>query len=97
MLMKLENEELYDDLLEVNVSGKEYTDDELRDKFKDGMAVLEKKGDYDAVMSYMTGDYESQMIILWKALGKAGVKPDNLTGRQFMHLRDILKGVFENA
>ena len=81
------------DILNETVEGKPYSDDELRDKFRNGLKMLERKGDFDALMFYNDNCVNSAevTIVIWKALAKMGIHSENLTGRQLVNLHGILK------
>ena len=81
------------DILNETVEGKPYSDDELREKFRNGLKMLERKGDFDALMFYNDNCVNSAevTIVIWKALAKMGIHSENLTGRQLVNLHEILK------
>lgn len=79
------------DVLDQNVNGRMYSDEELVGKFRQGLAKLESNGDFDAVMSNMNEHaWEERSMVVWKALEAEGVMVDNLTGRQLLHIYDII-------
>lgn len=91
--MRHESDDSYMDLLECNVSGRQYSDDELREQFRQGLKKLEEAGDYDVMSLYSNGkeaDYADRMAVVWKALRKMKIRSENLTGRQFSGLSRIL-------
>ena len=91
----VENDDWYMELLDSNVEGKPYSDDELRELFRNGVRKLEDEGDYDTLMYYQKLDSDEGVpsaVIIWKALNAIGIGYDSLTGRQLMHLREILEG-----
>lgn len=81
------------DILNENVEGKSYSDDELREKFRNGLKMLERKGDFDALMFYNDNCVNSAevTIVIWKALAQMDIHSENLTGRQLVNLHEILK------
>lgn len=81
------------DILNETVEGKPYSDDELRDKFRNGLKMLERKGDFDALMFYNDNCVNSAevTIVIWKALAQMDIHSENLTGRQLVNLHEILK------
>lgn len=81
------------DILNETVEGKPYSDDELREKFRNGLKMLERKGDFDALMFYNDNCVNSAevTIVIWKALAQMGIHSENLTGRQLVNLHEILK------
>ena len=81
------------DILNETVEGKPYSDDELRDKFRNGLKMLERKGDFDALMFYNDNCVNSAevTIVIWKALAQMSIHSENLTGRQLVNLHEILK------
>lgn len=81
-------------ILDETVEGKPYSDDELREKFREGLMKLENKGDFDVMMLYNDNciNGEAVTIVMWKALAKMNIHSENLTGRQLIHLHEILKG-----
>lgn len=81
------------DILNETVEGKPYSDDELRDKFRNGLKMLERKGDFDALMFYNDNCINSAevTIVIWKALAQMDIHSENLTGRQLVNLHEILK------
>lgn len=81
------------DILNETVEGKPYSDDELREKFRNGLKVLERKGDFDALMFYNDNCVNSAevTIVIWKALAQMDIHSENLTGRQLVNLHEILK------
>ena len=81
------------DILNETVEGKPYSDDELRDKFRNGLKMLERKGDFDALMFYNDNCVNSAevTIVIWKALAQMDIYSENLTGRQLVNLHEILK------
>ena len=81
------------DILNETVEGKPYSDDELREKFRNGLKTLERKGDFDALMFYNDNCINSAevTIVIWKALAQMDIHSENLTGRQLVNLHEILK------
>lgn len=81
------------DILNETVEGKPYSDDELREKFRNGLKMLERKGDFDALMFYNDNCVNSAevTIVIWKALAQMDIYSENLTGRQLVNLHEILK------
>ena len=81
------------DILNETVEGKPYSDDELREKFRNGLKMLERKGDFDALMFYNDNCVNSAevTIVIWKALAQMDIHSENLTGRQLVNLHEILK------
>lgn len=81
------------DILNETVEGKPYSDDELREKFRNGLKKLERKGDFDALMFYNDNCVNSAevTIVIWKALAQMDIHSENLTGRQLVNLHEILK------
>ena len=81
------------DILNETVEGKPYSDDELREKFRNGLKKLERKGDFDALMFYNDNCVNSAevTIVIWKALAQMDIHSENLTGRQLVNLHGILK------
>ena len=81
------------DILNETVEGKPYSDDELREKFRNGLKMLERKGDFDALMFYNDNCVNSAevTIVIWKALAQMDIHSENLTGRQLVNLHGILK------
>ena len=81
------------DILNETVEGKPYSDDELREKFRNGLKMLERKGDFDALMFYNDNCINSAevTIVIWKALAQMNIHSENLTGRQLVNLHGILK------
>lgn len=78
-------------ILSETVEGKPYSDDELREKFRNGLKRLESEGDFDVVISNVDGHLgEERRMVVWKALKRAGVGIDNLTGNQMLNLYDII-------
>ena len=80
----------YEDMFDLSESGKAYSDDELREKFRKGLDRLEARGDVDVIMSNVMYDYETNLIIIWKALRVAGVSARDMTGRQMLDLQKII-------
>jgi hypothetical protein len=81
-------------ILDETLEGEPYSDDELRAKFTEGLGKLEKRGDFDTLMMYNDGfaDGSQRTIVVWKALKAVKIHSGNLTGRQLMHLMEILAG-----
>ena len=78
-------------ILNETVEGKPYSDEELRAKFMEGLRKLEDRGDFDVVMSNVDGHSgEERRMVVWKALKRAGVGIDNLTGNQMLNLHSII-------
>lgn len=82
------------DILNETVEGKPYSDDELREKFRNGLKRLESKGDFDVLMLYNDNCVNGTevTIVMWKALAQMNIHSENLTGRQLVNLHEILKG-----
>lgn len=79
------------DILNETVEGKQYSDDELREKFRNGLKKLEDNDDFDVVISNVDGHFgEERRMVVWKALKRAGVGIDDLTGNQMLNLYDII-------
>lgn len=55
--------------------------------------MLERKGDFDALMFYNDNCVNSAevTIVIWKALAQMDIHSENLTGRQLVNLHEILK------
>ena len=83
----------YADVFDKTVEGEPYSDDELREKFRKGLKKLEKRGDFDTIMMYNNScaNRSDVIIVMWKALAASKIHSGNLTGRQLMHLHEILK------
>lgn len=80
-------------VLDETLDGEPYSDDELRAKFREGMKKLEKRGDFDTLMMYNdVADGSQRTKVVWKALHAVKINSGNLTGRQLMHLMEILAG-----
>lgn len=82
----------YVDVLDETLEGKTYSDDELRRKFRQGVKLLEKRGDYDLIVfNADMNDLNQMKIVIWKALVAVGIRSNNLTGRQWLHLYSIIE------